>query len=69
MTTPTTNTPLTVSVAEAASLLGCGTNTVYQLVRTGQLPTVKLTSTGHRKRIPRSAVIEFVEHATERCNP
>lgn len=62
MTTPTTaNARLTVSVAEAASLLGCGTNTVYQLVRTGQLPTVKLTSTGHRKRIPRTALIKLVE--------
>ena len=55
---------LTVSVAEAARLIGCGTNTVYRLIQEKRLPTVNLYNTSRIKRIPRSAVIEFVEQAT-----
>jgi len=47
---------LTYSVAEAARALGVGRNTVYELIRTGQLPHIKL---GRRLLISRAALREL----------
>ena len=41
--------PLLVTVEEAARLLGCGRSFAYNLVLSGQLPTVKL---GRLRRVP-----------------
>ena len=53
--------PLTVSPAEAAALLGCGKNRIYELIRAGRLPVVRLsTARAAHKQIPRRALEEFV---------
>lgn len=44
---------LTLSVPEAARLLGIGRNTAYEAVKTGQLPSVKI---GNRVLVPRAAL-------------
>ncbi len=45
--------PLLVSVSEAARLLGVGTTFGWTMVRTGEIPVVKL---GHRVLVPRAAL-------------
>ena len=55
----TLDTPLLVSVPEAAHLLGIGLTFGWTMVRSGQLPTVRL---GRRILVPR-AVIEQLAHA------
>jgi excisionase family DNA binding protein len=47
---------LLVSVREAARMLDCGRSLVYDFIRTGQLPIVKL---GRLTRIPVEALQEF----------
>lgn len=49
-------TRLLVSVREAARMLECGRSLVYDFIRTGQLPIVKL---GRLTRIPVEALREF----------
>jgi excisionase family DNA binding protein len=49
---------LLVSPEEAAELLGVGRSTVYGLMRTLALPSVKI---GRARRIPTAALREFVE--------
>lgn len=44
---------LTVSVSEAARLLGIGRNAAYELIRQGALPHVRF---GRTIRVPRSAI-------------
>lgn len=55
-----TDRPLLVSVPEAAHLLGIGLTYGWTMVRSGQLPTVRL---GRRILVPRAA-IEQLAHAT-----
>ncbi|WP_085233770.1 helix-turn-helix domain-containing protein [Mycobacterium conspicuum] len=43
---------------EAARLLGCGRTRVFALIGSGDLRSVKL---GASRRIPRSAIDEFIE--------
>ena len=43
--------PMTVTVEEAAQLLGIGRQSAYQAARTGELPTIKL---GRRLLVPRA---------------
>ncbi len=50
-------TPLLISVPEAARLLGVGTTFGWTLVRRGEIPTVKL---GRRVLVPRAAVEQLV---------
>ncbi len=50
---------LLVSPEEAAELLGVGRSTVYDLMRTLALPSVKI---GRARRIPTAALRDFVEH-------
>lgn len=54
-------TKLTFSVAEAAAALGVGRTGVYQLIKDGQLPKLKV---GSRTLIPRGALDAFVDSAT-----
>jgi excisionase family DNA binding protein len=52
-TSDTHDTPLLVSVPEAARLLGVGTTFGWAMVRSGELPSVKL---GRRVLVPRAAL-------------
>lgn len=52
---------LTVSVEEAAALLGISRALAYELVRRDDLPCLRL---GRRVVIPRKALEQFVEGAT-----
>ncbi len=47
------DTPLLVAVPDAARLLGIGTTFAWELVRAGDIPSVKL---GRRVLVPRSAL-------------
>ena len=49
---------LTLTVEEAARLLGVGRRTAYEAVRTGALPSVRL---GRRILIPRKALLVMLE--------
>ncbi len=51
---------LTLSVAEAAVLLGIGRGTAYECVRTGELPSIRL---GGRIVIPKRALETLVNGA------
>ena len=53
---------LVLDVPEAAALLGCGRSTMYHLVLTGQVRSLKV---GRLRRIPLAALYEFVEKASE----
>ena len=52
---------LTVSVSEAAELLGIGRGTAYECVRTGEIPSIKL---GRRIVIPKEALAVLLSRAT-----
>jgi excisionase family DNA binding protein len=43
----------TMSVAEAAEILGIGRNAAYEAVKTGQIPAIKI---GKRILVPRAAL-------------
>lgn len=49
--------PITLRVEELMPLLDIGRNTAYELVRSGQIHSVRI---GRQIRIPRSALIEFL---------
>lgn len=48
---------LTLSVPEAAQLLGVGRNHLYEMVGSGEIPHLRF---GRRIRIPRSALEEWI---------
>lgn len=50
--------PLVYSVTEAASALGIGRSLAFELVRRGELPTVRL---GRRRVIPRHLLTNWLE--------
>jgi excisionase family DNA binding protein len=50
------------SVEETAQLLGIGKTLAYELVVTNRLPVVRL---GRRVLVPRTALEEFIDAATE----
>lgn len=50
--------PLVYSVAEAAAALGIGRSLAFELVRRGELPTVRL---GRRRVIPRHLLINWLD--------
>lgn len=52
------STPLMHSPERAAERLELGRTTVYELIRTGELESVKV---GRLRRIPEVALVEFVE--------
>lgn len=51
------NDPLLYTVPQVARLLSMGRTAVYELLRTGQLDSVKI---GSMRRVPATAVSEFV---------
>jgi excisionase family DNA binding protein len=54
------------SVATAAQTLGVSDDTVYELVRRGELPSLRI---GRRRVIPRQAVELVVEHLLADFDP
>lgn len=50
------NAPLLIAVPDAARLLGIGTTLAWDLVRTGEIPSLKL---GRRVLVPRVALERF----------
>ena len=49
--------PLALRVEDLMPILGIGRNTAYELVRSGQIRSIKI---GRQIRVPRDAVIEFL---------
>ena len=49
--------PMTLRVADLMPLLGIGRNTAYELIRSGQIRSVRI---GRQIRIPREALLEFL---------
>ena len=52
------NDRLLLNISEVASLLAIGRNLTYELVRTGNLPHVRL---GRRVLIPRDALLAWIQ--------
>ena len=51
--------PLVLSVPEAAALLRIGRNAAYELVRTGQLRSIRI---GRSIRVPQSAIMDYLNN-------
>ena len=49
--------PMTLRVEDLMPLLGIGRNTAYELIRSGQVRSVRI---GRQIRIPRDALLEFL---------
>ena len=49
--------PLALHVEDLMQILGIGRNTAYELVRSGQIRSIKI---GRQIRVPRDAVVEFL---------
>lgn len=49
--------PLTLRVEELIPVLGIGRNTAYELVRSGQIRSVRI---GRQLRIPKDAILDFL---------
>ena len=49
--------PLTLRVEDLMPILGIGRNTAYELVRSGQIRSVRV---GRQLRVPKDAVVEFL---------
>lgn len=49
--------PLALRVEDLMPILGIGRNTAYELVRSGQIRSIRV---GRKIRIPRDAVAEFL---------
>lgn len=49
--------PLTLRVEELIPVLGIGRNTAYDLVRSGQIRSIRI---GRQLRIPKDAVLDFL---------
>ena len=65
MSSPAPSAPpqrLLLSVAEVAAELGCGRDTVYALLTSGALPSVRLG--GRLRRIRRADLTTYVESLT-----
>lgn len=54
--------PLTLSVREAATHLGVSRNTIYDLIRAGDLPHLRI---GNRLRIPTQPLQDWITARTE----
>ena len=51
--------PVTLRVEELMPILGIGRNTAYKLARSGKLRSIRV---GRQVRIPKNALIEFLEN-------
>ena len=49
--------PMTLRGAELMPILGIGRNTAYELIRSGQIRSIRI---GRQIRIPRDALLEFL---------
>lgn len=49
--------PLVLTVEDLMPVLGIGRNTAYDLVRSGQIQSLRI---GRQIRIPRNAVIQYI---------
>lgn len=49
--------PMILRVEDLMSILGIGRNTTYELIRSGQMRSVRI---GRQIRIPREALLEFL---------
>ncbi|HEY9471707.1 MAG TPA: helix-turn-helix domain-containing protein [Propionibacteriaceae bacterium] len=58
MTVLITEPPRCLSVEQAAQLLNVGRSTAYDLIRSGQLRSVKI---GRRRLVPRDALDSFID--------
>lgn len=56
------DTTLLIDVTEAARRLGCGRTTIYQLMATGALETVKV---GRLRRVPVDALSAYIAERRE----
>jgi excisionase family DNA binding protein len=54
------NQPLTLTVEQTAKLLGIGRSTAYELVRTGDIPSLRL---GRRILVPSSYILSATAYA------
>lgn len=54
--------PLLLTVGEMASVLRIGRNPAYQLVKDGSIQSIRV---GRSIRIPRNALVQFVEHTQQ----
>ena len=50
--------PLVLRVEDLMPILDIGRNTAYELVRSGQIRSIKV---GRQIRVPRDAVVEFLQ--------
>lgn len=51
--------PLTLSVRELLPILSIGRNTAYELIRSGQIRSVRI---GRKIRIPKAEVLRFLKN-------
>ena len=49
--------PMTLRVEDLMPILGIGRNTAYELIRSGEIRSVRI---GRQIRIPREALLEFL---------
>ena len=49
--------PMTLQVEDLMPILGIGRNTAYELIRSGQIRSVRI---GRQIRVPREALLEFL---------
>ncbi len=49
--------PVTLRVEDLMPILGIGRNTAYELIRSGQIRSIRI---GRQIRIPRDALLEFL---------
>ena len=49
--------PVTLRVGDLMPILGIGRNTAYELIRSGQIRSVRI---GRQIRIPREALLDFL---------
>ena len=52
--------PLALRVEDLMPILAIGRNTAYELVRSGQIRSIRI---GRQLRIPRDAVVEFLNRS------
>jgi excisionase family DNA binding protein len=62
LTTLVTEPPLCLRVEDAARALGIGRSTVYDLIRSGRLRSIKI---GRRRLVPRDAVEALIARLEE----
>jgi excisionase family DNA binding protein len=58
-----TREPLTLTPREAARLTGIGTNAVYALLHSGEMPSIK---SGKKFFIPMAALMKWLENCGEK---